>query len=121
MRLRFSLQLRLQRLPRSVVRSALGLPPQEEEGEEEEAGPSPEEEEEEEEDRRSEGARYLPDQTDGSCLLRSQNSSEQTPLNSLASLTNGFPRKGVSQTAHKIRVDFKVSLLPPSFSKTLHY
>ncbi|XP_067111823.1 histone-lysine N-methyltransferase 2B [Osmerus mordax] len=36
-----------------------------------------------------------------------KNLSEQTPLNSLASLTNGFPRKAVSQSAHKIRVDFK--------------
>lgn len=48
--------------------------------------------------------------TDSEYVLRSQNSAESASANSQTGLTNGVPHKGLLQSKHKIRVDFKVSL-----------
>ncbi|XP_047461939.1 LOW QUALITY PROTEIN: histone-lysine N-methyltransferase 2B-like [Mugil cephalus] len=45
--------------------------------------------------------------TDKHYVLRSQNPAECASVNTLAGLTNGFPQKGLLQSKHKIRVDFK--------------
>lgn len=47
--------------------------------------------------------------TDSEYVLRSQNPAESASANSQTGLTNGVPHKGLLQSKHKIRVDFKVS------------
>lgn len=48
--------------------------------------------------------------TDFHCLTRSQSSAEHTPPRVLAALANGFAQRDpqVQESAHKIRVDYKV-------------
>lgn len=48
--------------------------------------------------------------SDPDYVLRSQNPAECVSANSQTGLTNGVPHKGLLQSKHKIRVDFKVSL-----------
>lgn len=50
--------------------------------------------------------------TDPRYVLRSQSPAECASVNTLPGLTNGFTQKGLLQNKYKIRVDFKVSLLP---------
>lgn len=47
--------------------------------------------------------------TDAHYVLHSQNPAESASANGLMGLTNGVPQKGLLQSKHKIRVDFKVS------------
>lgn len=47
--------------------------------------------------------------TDSEYVLRSQNPAESASASSQTGLTNGVPHKGLLQSKHKIRVDFKVS------------
>lgn len=53
--------------------------------------------------------------TDAHYVLHSQNPAESASANGLTGLTNGFPQKGLLQSKHKIRVDFKVSFCSPPF------
>lgn len=53
--------------------------------------------------------------TDAHYVLHSQNPAESASANGLTGLTNGVPQKGLLQSKHKIRVDFKVSFCPPFF------
>lgn len=53
--------------------------------------------------------------TDAHCVLHSQNPAESASANGLAGLTNGVPQKGLLQSKHKIRVDFKVSFCSTFF------
>lgn len=48
--------------------------------------------------------------TDSHYVLRSQNPAECPPVNTLSGFTCGVPQKGLLQSKHKIRVDFKVCL-----------
>lgn len=47
--------------------------------------------------------------TDAHYVLHSQNPAESASVNGLTGLINGVPQKGLLQSKHKIRVDFKVS------------
>ncbi|XP_034016282.1 histone-lysine N-methyltransferase 2B [Thalassophryne amazonica] len=47
------------------------------------------------------------ERTDAHFVLHSQNPADYASMNTLVGLTNGFPQKGVLQSKHKIRVDFK--------------
>lgn len=47
--------------------------------------------------------------TDPQYVLRSQNPAECASVNTPTGITNGFPQRGLLQSKHKIRVDFKVS------------
>lgn len=49
--------------------------------------------------------------TDPQYVLHSQNPAECASVNTLTGITNGFPQRGVLKSKHKIRVDFKVSIL----------
>nr|XP_054601116.1 histone-lysine N-methyltransferase 2B isoform X1 [Nothobranchius furzeri] len=45
--------------------------------------------------------------TDPHCVLHSQSPADCASVNTLTGTTNGFPRRGLLQSKHKIRVDFK--------------
>lgn len=53
--------------------------------------------------------------TDAHYVLHSQNPAESASANGLTGLTNGVPQKGLLQSKHKIRVDFKVSFYSTFF------
>jgi len=48
--------------------------------------------------------------TDPHSLLHPQNAGECAPASAPGGMTNGFPHKGLLQSTHRIRVDFKVRL-----------
>lgn len=109
LKLRLKFQLRLHRLPPSAVHAAevssVAVPSQHD-------GKKAQEEEEDRETRVvKEGALQQP-LTDP-CLPHSQSSAEHTPPSVLATLVKGFGHRErqPQEPAHKIRVDFKVSLL----------
>ncbi|CAB1351242.1 unnamed protein product, partial [Coregonus sp. 'balchen'] len=99
LRLRWLLQVQLQRLPPFVVQSVLQR--DEESGEEESL-------QEEETTVVKEGEQQHNPRIDPHYVLRSQNAVENTSTNILTALTNGLSQKGHLKTGtHRIRVDFK--------------
>lgn len=103
-KLKLRFQLRLHRLPPSMVQAAkvssVSVLSQ----------PDVRKEREEEDREKKEGALEQP-LTDP-CLPHSQSSMEHTPPSILASLAKGFLHREqlIQEPAHKIRVDFKVSV-----------
>ncbi|KAK1805367.1 hypothetical protein P4O66_019677 [Electrophorus voltai] len=104
LKLRLKLQLRLQRLPLSVVRAAeasMARPL--------DAEKKHQEEEEDGGEQAEKGGARRQTHTDLPCLPHSQSSVEHTPPSVLAALANGFAQREpqAREAAHKIRVDFK--------------